>query len=613
MNPGDIKKHDSGAAEGASAGVAGGAAAGGMGAALLSSAHPDSTSAKLAGEVPKETEKPAPSAEEPSGDAPPLDRKTSPPGAFPETPAQEPESFSVNPIPASAGASNPVSVPPGEKLPDHQGITGNTVDSHVTTSKEDYEKDANSALPEEKSYGVDPIPASAGPANPVSVSPGEKLPDRQDITGNAVDSHVTTSKEDYERDASSALPKEKSYEVDPISASAGIGNPVTVPAGESVEQHKSHLPQSLYAGATTSKEDYEKAGSAAMPVGAAVDGAPEPNDSAFSVPEKTKDMIPESSLPMSGEAKDSTDTGPFIQSTGPGTTTTALAGQVPLEPKSKAIVVDDEASPDHAGGAKDTTDTGPFVQSSGPGTTTAALAGQVPLEPKSEATAVEDEAPSDTARGAKDTTGTSPFVQSSGPGTTSAALAGQVPLEPESKAPVIEDEAPSATVSGPAPDVPEVVRESFSQAHESPEAATSSEAVDEKKQVENELLKEVKAIDAAGEPAPTAAAALSETAPSMTAPDSKNLKPEKAVEKAAEPSRDVSPMGRDSSTTAQAPSSPIVTTGVGESKTSTVSTPEKTAPPASSAASSPADASNAAKEKKKRLSFFGKLKEKLKG
>jgi hypothetical protein len=540
-----------------------------VGGALISSAHPDSTSAKLAGEVPKETEKPAPSVEEASRDAPPLERKTSPPGAFPETPATEPDSFSVNPIPASTGASNPVSVPAGEKLPDHEGVTDNTIDSHVTTSKEDYEKDASSALPEEKSYGVNPIPASTGASNPVSIPAGEKLPDHEGVTGDTVRSNVTTSKEDYENDASSALPEEKSFGVDPIPASAGIGNPVSVAAGESVEQHKTLLPSSLYATATTSKEDYEKAGSGAMPVGAAIDGAAEPKDSAFSVPEKTKDMIPESSLPMSGEAKDTTDTGPFIQSSGPGTTTAALAGQVPLEPKSKATVVEDEPPSAAAGGVQDTTEAGPFVQSSGPGTTTAALAGQVPLESKSKAT-------------------------------------------------VIDDEAPSATLSGPAPDVPEVVKESLSQANESPEAAASPEAVAEKKEVENELLKDVKSVDTAGDPAPTAAAALSETAPSTTAADSKALEPakgaEKLVEKAREPSRDISPMGRDPNAVAPAPSSPVVTTGVGQSKTSTVSTPQKTTTPASSAASSPVNNSSATKDKKKkRTSFFGKLKEKLKG
>lgn len=606
----------------------------------------------MAGDVPKETEKPAPVVEEPSRAAPPLERKTSPPGAFPETPADEPESFSVSPIPPSSGASNPVSTPAGDKLPDHKEITGNTVDSNVTTSKKDYEKDASSTFPEEKSFGVNPIPASSGAGNPVStpaaekspdheeisgntvdsnvttskedyekdassdlpaekaygVKPipasfgtgnpislpaGEKLPDHEGLTGNTIDSNVTTSKEDYEKDASSALPEEQSFGVGPIPASAGIGNPVSVAAGESVEQYKGLLPSSLQSNATTSKEDYEKAGSAAMPIKAAGVDAPELKDSAFSVPEKSRDMIPESSLPMSGDATDTIDAGPFLQSSGPGTTTAALAGQVPLEPKSKASVVDDEMPSDPS----------PVMQSSGPATTTAALAGQVPLEPKSKATVMDDETPSDAT----------PFMQSSGPGATTAALAGQVPLEPRSKAVVIEDETPSATVTGPAPDVPEVVKESLSQAHESPEAAASREAVLEKREVENELLKEVKSTDAFGEPAPTIAAATSATAPATTAPDSKASEPTKDVEHEGEPSRDIGPMGRDPDSTAPAPPSPMVTSGVGESATSAVNTPQKPSTAPSSAASSPAATNNTKDKKKKRMSFFGKLKDKLKG
>jgi hypothetical protein len=529
--------------------------------------------------VPKETDKTGPS----------IERNPSPPGAFPETPFHEPDSFAVNPIPASSGASNPVSVPAGDKLPNHEDVTGNTINSNVTSSKEDYEKDASSALPEEKSYGISPIPASSGSGNPISLPAGEKLPDHENITGNTIGSQVTTSKEAYEKDASADFP-EKSYGVDPIPASAGIGNPVSVPAGESVEQHKNLLARSVDATATTSKEDYEKAGSAAMPIGAAGAAPAEPSNSAFSVPDKTKDMIPESSLPMSGELKDTTDTGPFVQSSGPGTTTAALAGQVPLEPKSKAFVKEDET--------QSKSDPSPFLQSSGPSTTTAALAGQVPLE---------SNIPS--------ASGASPFIQSSGAGTTTAALAGQVPMEPKSKATVMDDddEKPSATLTGPAPDVPEVVKESLSQAHQSPEAAASPEAVEEKKDVERELLQEVKPTDATGDPAPTLAAATSPTAPSaITGTDSKPL-PDPVA------SGDISPAGQEANATAPppaAPSSPIVSSaGMPESTTSAVSTPQKpTTTPTSSAASSPADPNGTKdKKKKKRMSFFGKLKDKLKG
>ncbi|KFY33620.1 hypothetical protein V495_08284, partial [Pseudogymnoascus sp. VKM F-4514 (FW-929)] len=65
-------------------------------AAIMSGVTPNSTTAALAKDVPKE-----------NGTSSAL------PGAFPETPATEPDSFSVNPIPASEGAGNPVTLAPG--------------------------------------------------------------------------------------------------------------------------------------------------------------------------------------------------------------------------------------------------------------------------------------------------------------------------------------------------------------------------------------------------------------------------------------------------------------------------------------------------------------------
>jgi hypothetical protein len=175
------------------------------GAATISSVTPQSTTAGLAGSVPKEVEKDV----EQDGDKPvatvpdELERSTSPPGAFPETPANENQEFGVEPIPASEGIGNPVSVPAGEKVPDPSAINSNTVDSTATTSKEGYEKDASAAFPaaaaaagvgiasaagagayahekkpEADAFSVNPIPASSGIGNPISVPAGEKLPEQ---------------------------------------------------------------------------------------------------------------------------------------------------------------------------------------------------------------------------------------------------------------------------------------------------------------------------------------------------------------------------------------------------------------------------------------------------
>ncbi|GAM91016.1 hypothetical protein ANO11243_090630 [Dothideomycetidae sp. 11243] len=97
----------------------------------ISSVAPASTTAALAGQVPHESQR-GPSSELP--------------GQFPETPANEPQSFSVNPIPASSGAGNPVSLAPGEKVPHPSSYTAHTLDSNVKLDQESYERGAGNPL-----------------------------------------------------------------------------------------------------------------------------------------------------------------------------------------------------------------------------------------------------------------------------------------------------------------------------------------------------------------------------------------------------------------------------------------------------------------------------------
>lgn len=99
-----------------------------------------------------------------------------------------------------------------------------------------------------------------------------------------------------------------------------------------------------------------------------------------------------------------------------------------------------------------------------------------------------------------------PTISSAGPSSTTAELAGKVPLEERKQATVIEPES----------DIPEVVKESIEEAHASPEAAASADAVREKAEVEQELLKKVPTADEAGEPAPTYAAVTITKAPAPT-------------------------------------------------------------------------------------------------
>lgn len=372
----------------------------------------------------------------PAGDST-LTKQSSPPGAFPETPLNEPDSFGVNPLPATSGDSNPVHVPAGEKLPPTSDVTANTIGSSVTTSKEDYEK----AGEEPAAFGVSPLPATSGDSNPINVPAGEKLPPTSDVTANTIGSNVTTSKEDYEK----AGQEPDSFSVNPLPATVGAGNPVTVPAGEKLPGQDQISSQTVHSSVTTSQEDYEKAGSgipfltgALAAVGLGGAGA-----AVLGSSKKEENLIPESSLPMGEDAGKSLDAGPHISSAAPTSTTADLAGKVPLEERKEASVAD-----------------GPSISSAAPGSTTAGLAGSVPLE------------------GAKE---------------------------------AISDD-PRATTET----VPEVVKESIAAAHVPAEATTSAEAVKEKAEVEQELLKHVPSTNESGEPAPTIAAATSETAPTAT-------------------------------------------------------------------------------------------------
>ncbi|KAI1389726.1 carbohydrate-binding module family 48 protein [Hypoxylon trugodes] len=110
-------------------------------AAIMNSVAPDSTTTALAAEAPLESKK---------------DEEL--PGTFPETPAAELDKggdFSVNPLPATAGAVNPITLAPGEKIP--EGLAAENTTSNVKLDPESYEK--SDTLP----GGVPVILSSAAP------------------------------------------------------------------------------------------------------------------------------------------------------------------------------------------------------------------------------------------------------------------------------------------------------------------------------------------------------------------------------------------------------------------------------------------------------------------
>ncbi|KAF1970068.1 hypothetical protein BU23DRAFT_220787 [Bimuria novae-zelandiae CBS 107.79] len=640
----------------------------------FSSAAPSSTTALLAGAVPN------------TSDAPQSRNLETPanedlPGAFPltppaETPANEPQAFSVNPIPATEGPGNPVKLAPGESVPDPSTLTSNTVESTVKHDKE----------PEEATVSVAPIPATAGAGNPIHLAPGEPVPDPSTLTSNTVSSTVRTDAGSYEK--SDAQPP--------------------------------HLPTPVF----TPEAEREAAGGM------------------FNLPPLAGSVIPESSLPMGADAKVEQDTGVHIQSAAPTSTTAALAAEVPKEPRVPETVIDSQKEagfePEAAANAEAVVEEKKTVEQE--------LKEKVPREP---ATSTNEKSYTETAKEvggvaaagafgaagavaaaayatkdraaatlglngqATESTATpAETVGLNGQATVSSAKAADtVPpvvtesqkeahVSPEAAAnpeaveekkqveaellqggvngqatestakaadtvpSVVTESQKEAHVSpeaaanphaveekkqveaellqdaqkteaqAPVSDVPAVVAGSMEEAHASSEAAANPVAVDEKKEVEKELLKEVKQATESGEPAPTITAATSATAPGLSDEALTDVKPLKSSSEPdaldasalnapasapAQPataqkvvdSRDVSPMSKQPTTNQQTEST--ITTGVQSSTVAAKSeseTPKKeNAPPKADAPESVA--SGATDKKKKRRSFFGKIKDKL--
>ncbi|KAF5856474.1 hypothetical protein ETB97_007305 [Aspergillus alliaceus] len=143
------------------------------GSAVMAGVTPDSTTAALAGGVPKQSGKDILGDAAFSSTAPgsttaelakhvPLEQRANVPGTFPATPGSEADQFSVNPIPASSGAGNPIKLRPGEKVPDPSTFNPNTIHSTVRTDKAGYEQDASYPLTggqskEANAFAVPPI------------------------------------------------------------------------------------------------------------------------------------------------------------------------------------------------------------------------------------------------------------------------------------------------------------------------------------------------------------------------------------------------------------------------------------------------------------------------
>jgi hypothetical protein len=293
-------------------------------------------------------------------------------------------------------------------------------------------------------FGVAPLPATAGIGNPIALAAGEKVPEPSSFHNNTIDSGVHDDPELKSKDLNA-------FGVAPIPATAGIGNPVHLEPGEAVPHHSTLTSNTVDSSVKLDKASYEKSDSGAPQLPPVL--TPGSEQEAFGAksvfglgPAVGGTFIPESSLPMGEKAV--SDVGPMVSSVAPQSTTNELAGQQPILARGVPEVVAESHEQAHV--------------------SPEAAANPEAVQDKSE---LENEL--------KQKVSPEAAISSVAPQSTTNELAGQQPTLPRG--------------------VPDVVAESQEQAHVSPEAAANPEAVQDKTELENELKQKVTEEPAAAE------------------------------------------------------------------------------------------------------------------
>jgi hypothetical protein len=293
-------------------------------------------------------------------------------------------------------------------------------------------------------FGVAPLPATAGIGNPIALAAGEKVPEPSSFHNNTIDSGVHDDPELKSKDLNA-------FSVAPIPATAGTGNPIHLEPGEAVPHHSTLTSNTVDSSVKLDKASYEKSDSGAPQLPPVL--TPGSEQEAFGTksvfglgPAVGGPFIPESSLPMGEKAV--SDVGPMVSSVAPQSTTNELAGQQPILARGVPEVVAE---------SHEQADVSPE-----------AAANPEAVQDKTE---LENEL--------KQKVSPEPAISSVAPQSTTNELAGQQPTLPRG--------------------VPDVVAESQEQADVSPEAAANPEAVQDKTELENELKQKITEEPAAAE------------------------------------------------------------------------------------------------------------------
>jgi hypothetical protein len=468
----------------------------------LSSAAPGSSTAALAGLVPKEKQIEKTQSNE------------SIPGAFPmtppaETPGTEQQMFNINPIAATPGLGNPIKLAPEEQVPASSTLTDNTVQSTVNLDKLPEDEDEAEAT-----VSVAPIPATAGAGNPIHLAPGEKVPHPSTLTSNTVESTANTDPDSYEK-ASAFPPQLGPVDFTPAAERQANGGMFALPPQLDNLIPESSLPMGV--DALVEKDTGVHIQSAAPLSSTAALAAQVPKEPR-GVPEIVSDSQKEAGVAPEAAANEDAvldkkeveqelkETVPEQTPTADGSTTEAPAATT----TATDIAADIGAGLGAVGGAVAagaTIGAGLFAAAAYSAKENAAEAVGLP----------KDATVAETAFAAKDKAIDAVGLDSSATAADNATIAKESTLDAvgldktatvTDNAILAKDKAAAAVgLNGSASpevadDVPAIVAESQKEAHSSPEAASNVEAVAEKSQVEQELLSEIPKTREVGESAP---------------------------------------------------------------------------------------------------------------
>lgn len=585
------------------------------GAAILNTVTPSSTTAAMAAEQPIENK---PTEQKTLGDEPtqdeklPLETPSDIPGGFPATPANElDKAIGINPLPASEGAGNPIKLEPGEKIP--ESITAQSTDKYVKLDKESYEK--SDALPgietELPPVSSNTIPESSLPiigaqdvlinsAAPTATTAGLAAEVPLESNGAFVPEVVRESQEKAgavtEASTDPTEVKEKTLVEEELKGTVPEAPATSVgTAGVGTEKSENTPDASLAALAATAGGAVIAAGLAAKETVEEKAG-PALNSAADAITDTANKNLPDSvkeQLPVAAQETLAAKNEEQIRQ--------EVSPEVPAEVKES--LVEAGKSPEAAANTAAVEDKkeveNELLKEVKPVT---GIYDSVVEQPKEEPKQVSPEVPVEV----KDS------IVEAGKSPEAAANTEAVEEKKLVEAELLKEIKPAATIDETpkvAPEVPTEVKESIVESGERPEAAASTEAVENKKEIEAQLLKEAEPVPAVDEvksqetesavPAVAApAAAPLETKVVDAKPDAEPVtKPE---EPKTEAKTETPAVGNGSSATGNG----TTATGNGAKATET-----KTTTPANGSSST---ASGEKKKKHNRLSsIFSKIKHKL--